>query len=59
MGEARRHRNTDRMTLLAPDIIETILDGRLPKGVGLVDFMKPWPALWAEQRGRLRELGQG
>ena len=51
--------NLLRLTLLAPDIIETILDGRLPKGIGLADFMKPWPGVWEEQRERLHGLGQG
>ena len=51
--------NLLRLTLLAPDIIESILDGRLPRGIGLADFMKPWPALWAEQRAHLHGLGQG
>lgn len=48
--------NLPRLTLLAPDITEIILDGRLPKGVGLADFMKPWPGIWDEQRERLRAL---
>ncbi|MBI1209257.1 MAG: hypothetical protein GC191_18470 [Azospirillum sp.] len=39
-----------QLTLLAPDIIERILDGRLPKGIGLAQFMEPWPAVWKEQR---------
>lgn len=43
-----------RLTLLAPDIIERILDGRLPKGMGLAEFMKPWPRTWEEQRQWLR-----
>ncbi len=51
--------NLLRLTLLAPDITEMILDGRLPKGVGLADFMKPWPGIWEEQRERLRALTQG
>ena len=51
--------NLLRLTLLAPDIIETILDGRLPKGITLAQFMKPWPLVWAEQRDMLRGLAQG
>ena len=47
-----------KLTLLAPDIVEMILDGRLPKGVGLADFMRPWPGIWEEQRAQLRELGE-
>lgn len=42
-----------RLTLLAPDIVEAILDGRVPKGMGLAEFMEPWPAGWVGQRGRL------
>lgn len=41
-----------RLTLLAPDIVETILDGRQPKGLWLADFMEPFPAEWDEQRRR-------
>ena len=48
-----------KLTLLAPDIVEMILDGRLPKGVGLADFMKPWPGIWEEQRARLQALASG
>ncbi len=51
--------NLLRLTLLTPDIIGSILDGRLPSSIGLADFMKPWPALWAEQRTHLHGLGQG
>ena len=50
--------NLLRLTLLAPDIIEMILDGRLPKGIGLAEFMKPWPGIWEEQRERLRALAR-
>ena len=48
-----------QLTLLAPDIVEMILDGRLPKGVGLAQFMEPWPGEWGAQSGYLRGLGQG
>ena len=46
-----------RLTLLAPDVIEAVLDGRLPKGVKLEDLVRPLPASWAEQRRVL--LGGG
>jgi len=39
-----------RLTLSAPDIIERILDGRLPMGMGLAEFLKPGPMVWEEQR---------
>ena len=38
-----------RLALLAPDIVEAVLDGRLPKGVRLEDLVRPLPADWAEQ----------
>ena len=39
-----------RLTLLAPDIVEAVLDGRLPKGVRLEDLVRPLPAEWDKQR---------
>ncbi|MEI8396723.1 MAG: hypothetical protein WCF85_18470 [Rhodospirillaceae bacterium] len=48
-----------QLTLLAPDITDMILGGRLPRGVGLTEFMKPWPGIWVEQRTHLRSLAQG
>ncbi len=45
-----------RLTLLAPDIIEMILDGRQPKGIQLADFMGPWPLAWPAQRDHLQRL---
>jgi len=41
-----------RLTLLAPDIIESILDGRQPKGLALADLMEPFPMEWEGQRER-------
>ena len=38
-----------RLTLLAPDIIETILDGRQRAGLTLETLRKPAPAQWREQ----------
>jgi hypothetical protein len=40
-----------RFTLLAPDIVERILDGRLTEG--LARFLKPFPVEWERQRERL------
>jgi hypothetical protein len=36
-----------RLTLLAPDIVERILEGRAT--AGLAEFVKPFPVLWEEQ----------
>jgi hypothetical protein len=38
-----------RLTLLAPSIVEAILDGRQSPGMKLGDLMKPFPVAWAEQ----------
>jgi ParB-like chromosome segregation protein Spo0J len=37
-----------RLTLLAPDVVERILDGR--PTVGLAQFLKPFPVEWEKQR---------
>ena len=39
-----------RLTLLAPDITEAILDGRQPKTLELQSLLKPVPCDWAVQR---------
>ena len=39
-----------RVTLLAPDIVEAVLDGRLPKGVRLEELVRPLASEWAGQR---------
>ena len=39
-----------RLTLLAPAIVEAILDGRHPTELTLAIIMKPLPVLWNEQR---------
>jgi hypothetical protein len=38
-----------RLTLLAPDIVEAILDGRQPAGLGLPALLKPFPVEWDRQ----------
>ena len=38
-----------RMTLLAPYIVEAILDGRQPTKVTLAVLMRPFPVAWKEQ----------
>ena len=39
-----------RLTLLAPDIVEAILDGRQPEGLRLEDMLNEFPAVWVKQR---------
>ena len=39
-----------RLTLLAPDIVEAILDGRQPEGLRLEDMLNEFPVAWVEQR---------
>ena len=43
-----------RLALLAPGIVEAVLDGRLPKGVRLEDLVRSLPMDWAGQRWVLR-----
>lgn len=38
-----------RMTLLAPEIVETILAGEQPEGLTMTRAMQPFPAIWVEQ----------
>ena len=40
-----------RLTLLAPDIVEAILDGTQGPEVTLARLMEPFPVEWAEQHG--------
>lgn len=42
-----------RLTLLAPEIVEAILDGRQPLKLQLDRLMKPFPVEWGEQRRSL------
>jgi hypothetical protein len=39
-----------QLTLLAPDIVEAILDGRQPSDLGLPALMEPFPVAWEAQR---------
>jgi hypothetical protein len=39
-----------RLTLLAPDIVEAILDGRQLEGMTLPGLMEPFPVEWGEQK---------
>lgn len=40
-----------RLTLLSPDIVESILMGNEPSGLSLTTLTKQLPMLWDEQRG--------
>jgi hypothetical protein len=42
-----------RLTLLAPDIVEAVLDGRHPKGMQLEELTRAMPSAWDEQRQHL------
>ena len=38
-----------RLTLLAPDIVEAILDGQQPESMTLPGLMEPFPVEWESQ----------
>ncbi len=42
-----------RLTLLAPDIVEAILDGRAPDGIALPSLLGPCSEAWAHQKRHL------
>jgi hypothetical protein len=39
-----------RLTLLAPDIVQSILDGCQPDGITLPRLREPFPAEWQQQQ---------
>jgi hypothetical protein len=41
-----------RMTLLAPEIVETILAGKQPEGLTMARAMQPFPVEWERQSFR-------
>jgi hypothetical protein len=43
-----------RLTLLAPELVEAILDGRQPEGMTLPGLMEPFPVEWSLQNEMLR-----
>jgi hypothetical protein len=47
-----------RLTLLAPDIVEAILDGQAPTARGLPRLLEPLPLSWVEQRIVLTDGGE-
>jgi hypothetical protein len=46
-----------RLTLLAPDIVETLLDGRQSPDLGSAKLLEPLPNDWSEQRQALLRTG--
>jgi hypothetical protein len=42
-----------RLTLLSPDIVQAILDGRQPVGLQLGELTRAMPSAWDYQRSRL------
>ena len=46
-----------RLTLLAPDIVEAILDGRQPAELGLDDLLDAFPLEWEAAARTLGEQG--
>jgi hypothetical protein len=47
-----------RLTLLAPDIVEAILDGQASSALGLPRLLEPLPLSWVEQRIVLTDGGE-
>jgi hypothetical protein len=47
-----------RLTLLAPDIVEAILNGRQPSSLLLSDLLHPFPLEWNRQRQQFSEAEQ-
>jgi hypothetical protein len=43
-----------RLALLAPSIVEEILDGRVDRALMLAELERPLPASWEEQHDRFR-----
>ena len=48
-----------RLTLLAPDIVEALLDGRQPAELGLSKLMRPFPVKWSGQHRAFADAPQG
>ena len=46
-----------KLTLLAPDIVENVLNGRLPEGIGQPALLEPLPAAWEAQRAAVNSPG--
>ena len=41
------------LTLLAPEVVEAILDGRRPAGLGVDVLREGFPVEWGDQRGTM------
>jgi hypothetical protein len=48
-----------RLTLLAPDIVEAIMEGRQPTEMGLPALLEPWPVEWGGQQGAFAPGNEG
>ena len=46
-----------RLSLLAPEIVDAIMEGRHPESVTLANMMDPFPLDWKEQRMRFLQPG--
>lgn len=42
-----------RLTLLAPDLVEAIVEGRAGEAVTLPRLIEPWPTIWQDQKATL------
>ncbi|WP_442970561.1 hypothetical protein [Roseovarius sp. D22-M7] len=47
-----------RLTLLAPNIVEAILDGKQGQEVTLARVLEPFPVEWVRQRSRFNGKSQ-
>ena len=48
-----------RLTLLAPDIVEAVLDGRQHPAISMERLRKPFSIVWAEQRSDFERSSVG
>ena len=46
-----------RLSLLAPEIVDAIMDGRQPESVTLANLMDPFPLDWKKQQMQLLQRG--
>ncbi len=46
------------LALLAPEVVEAIVDGREPSGLSLERLVKGLPMVWEEQRERFGFAGR-